>query len=327
MKVLKEQHLSTPNIKELDIAVLVPCYNEEIAVGGVVRAFQKELPWATVYVYDNNSTDKTVAVARNNNAVVRMEPLQGKGNVVRRMFADVEADIYLMVDGDGTYDAASAKKLIETLVKKRLDMVVGVRLQSEATLFRAGHYLGNKVLTKTVGGLFGNQITDMLSGYRAMTHRFVKSFPAMSGGFETETELTIHALSMKIPVAEVQTPIFERGDGSESKLKTFSDGWKILKMIIYLFKEFRPMLFFSMISVLFSLGSTVLALPIFVEFFQTGLVPRLPTAVLSASVMSLAFLSFTCGVILDSVQGARWETKRLGYLAQPSMSTSIGCEK
>nr|WP_319493604.1 glycosyltransferase [uncultured Desulfobacter sp.] len=308
---------SKPNIESLDIAVLIPCYNEEAAIGEVVQNFKKAIPWATIYVYDNNSSDRTAEIAKDNMAVVRSEPEQGKGNVVRRMFADIDADVYLMVDGDGTYDAASAGKLIETLVNEDLDMVVGTRLHSEANLFRAGHYAGNKLLTKTVGLLFGNRITDMLSGYRAMTRRFVKSFPAVSGGFETETELTIHALSMKIPATEIPTPFFERSNGSESKLNTFKDGWRILKMIIYLFKEFRPLLFFSLIFLLLAVCSIFLSVPLFIEFIHTGLVPRFPTAVLSASVMILGFLSLTCGVILDSVQGARWETKRLAYLALP----------
>jgi len=300
------------------IAVLVPCYNEAAAIGDVVASLRRALPSATVYVYDNNSTDDTVERARRAGAHVRRESIQGKGNVVRRMFADLDADIYVMVDGDGTYDAASAPRLVERLVSENIDMVVGTRLHSEKSLFRPGHHAGNKVLTQFVAALFGNRVTDMLSGYRVMSRRFVKSFPALSDGFETETELTIHALSMKVPVGEVATPFFERSAGSSSKLSTFKDGWRILKMIIYLFKEIRPLLFFSLIFALLAVLSLALATPVFVEYVRTGLVPRFPTAILAASTMLLAFLSLTCGIILDSVRGARWEAKRLAYLAQPA---------
>jgi glycosyltransferase involved in cell wall biosynthesis len=309
--------ISTPHVEEPVVAVLVPCYNEEAAINDVVATFRKALPAATVYVYDNNSNDRTVEVAKRAGAVVRSEPLQGKGNVVRRMFSDIDADIYLMVDGDGTYDAASAGKLIDALVTQHLDMVVGTRLHSDKTLFRPGHHVGNKVLTEFVGALFGKRVTDMLSGYRAMTRRFVKSFPALAGGFETETELTIHALSMRVPMDEVPMPFFERSEGSLSKLSTFKDGWRILKMIIYLFKEIRPMLFFSMIFAFLTALSLILVTPVLVEYSKTGLVPRFPTAILAASTMLLAFLCLTSGIILDSVRGARWEAKRLAYLAQP----------
>lgn len=317
---MKSNGKETLTVADLDArtAVLIPCFNEEESIAKVVTDFRQTLPDAAIYVYDNNSTDRTSDLARRAGAIVRTERAQGKGNVVRRMFSDIEADIYVIVDGDGTYDAASAQALINALITEHMDMVIGTRLHSSKDLFRRGHRFGNKLLTRTVGFLFGKKIIDMLSGYRAMTRRFVKSFPALSRGFETETELTIHALSMKVPILEIETPYYERYGGTASKLSTYKDGLRILKMIIYFFKEIRPALFFTLIFAILVLFSIGFGIPLLIEYIKTGLVPRLPTAVLSASLMLLAFLSLTCGIILDSVKGGRWEAKRLAYLAQPS---------
>ena len=299
------------------IAVLVPCHNEEASVADVVRGFRRSLPGATVYVYDNNSSDRTAERAREAGAVVRREPLQGKGNVVRRMFADVEADVYVMVDGDGTYDAGAAPEMVARLLDAQLDMVVGTRLESRGgELFRPLHRLGNQAITTLVGKLFGKRFTDILSGYRVFTRRFVKSFPGLTAGFEIETELTIHALLLKMPVAEVASPYGARS-GSESKLSTFRDGFRILRMIVYFFKEIRPLAFFSIIGALLALASIALSYPVFVTYLETGLVPRFPTAILSTGIMLLAFLSFVCGLILNSLAAARWEAKRALYLSIP----------
>ena len=299
----------------MTIAVLIPCYNEEHAITQVVRDFRTALPEAAIHVYDNNSSDRTVALARAAGAIVRHEPLQGKGNVVRRMFSDVEADIYVMVDGDATYHAASAPAMIARLVDDNLDMVVGGRLHSEeAGAFRAGHQLGNRLLTGVVARLFGDRVQDMLSGYRVFSRRFVKSFPAMSTGFETETELVVHALSLSMPVAEMTTPYYARPEGSVSKLNTYRDGWRILLTILKLLKRERPLALFGAIGSALSLLAVILAEPIMVTFMQTGLVPRFPTAILATGIMILAFLSLTAGVILDTVTHGRRETKRLHYL-------------
>jgi glycosyltransferase involved in cell wall biosynthesis len=303
----------------MKIAVLIPCYNEEKAIGAVVRSFRAALPTADIYVYDNNSKDRTTEVARAAGAIVRQEPLQGKGNVVRRMFADVEADIYVMTDGDETYHAPSAPIMIEKLVAENLDMVVGSRLKTDVSeAFRAGHHFGNRLLTGAVARIFGDRFRDMLSGYRVFSRRFVKSFPAISAGFETETELAVHALSLRMPVAEMETPYGARPEGSTSKLRTYRDGFRILWMIVTLFKEEKPLTFFSLAFALLALISLVLALPVLVTFFETGLVPRLPTAVLSAVVMLLGFLSLVCGFILDTVTRGRREAKRMFYLSFPA---------
>jgi glycosyltransferase involved in cell wall biosynthesis len=304
----------------MQIAVLIPCFNEERAIAMVVDGFRAVLPDAAIYVYDNNSTDQTRVVALAAGAIVRAEPLQGKGNVLRRMFADVEADLYLLVDGDGTYDAASAPRMIEKLIAERLDMVVGSRLASKSEdAFRAGHHFGNRLLTGTVSTIFGNRFHDMLSGYRVFSRRFVKSFPAVSRGFETETELAVHALSLRLPVAEVETPYGARPIGSVSKLHTYRDGVRISWMIVQLFREERPMAFFSLLFVLLFGLSLLLGIPLLVEFYQTGLVPRLPTALLATGIMLLAFLSLAAGLILDSVTRGRQENKRLAYLALPPL--------
>ena len=302
----------------LRTAVLVPCYNEEAAIAKVVADFRRTLPDAEIYVYDNNSSDKTVAVARQAGAIVRTEPLQGKGNVVRRMFADVEADIYVLVDGDDTYDAASAPKMIAALRGSTLDMVNGSRVTDIQKAYRPGHRFGNWLLSSMVSWIFGNRFSDLLSGYRVMSRRYVKSFPALSAGFETETELTVHALELRMPIAEIATPYKDRPEGSVSKLSTFKDGFRILWTIIVLVKEERPMQFFSLLALFLSLIGAALIVPIVIEFLQTGLVPRLPTAVLSMGLVILGFLSLTCGLILDTVTRGRQEMKRMRYLNIPA---------
>lgn len=300
------------------IAVLVPCYNEEVSVGGVVADFQAALPGCTVYVYDNNSVDGTADKAAAAGAVVRHEPRQGKGHVVRRMFGDVDADVYVLVDGDATYDAPSAPAMVARLLDQQLDMVVGRRVHEHAEAYRAGHQLGNRLLTGFLGRLFGRQFTDILSGYRVFSRRFVKTFPADASGFEIETELSVHALEMRAPLDEVDTPYRARLDGSESKLSTYRDGIRIAWTMLRLYESERPRRFFSIIAGMLSLVAVVLAVPIFLEFAETGLVPRLPTAVLSAMLVLLASLSFFAGAILETVTLGRREAKRLAYLAQPA---------
>lgn len=306
------------------IAVLIPCYNEETAVPKVITDFRVALPSAKIYVYDNNSRDRTVEVARAAGAIVRTEPLQGKGHVVRRMFSDIEADIYVLVDGDDTYDAASVPKMIKALMDGPLDMVNGARVTNIQKAYRRGHRFGNWMLTSMVSWIFGNRFSDMLSGYRVLSRRFVKSFPALSSGFETETELTVHALELKMPILEIATPYKDRPPGSVSKLSTFKDGFRILWTIIVLVKEERPMQFFSLFALTIALIGTALAVPIVFEFFETGLVPRLPTAILSMGLMIVAFLSLTCGLVLDTVTRGRREMKRMRYLNIPAPSAGVG---
>jgi glycosyltransferase involved in cell wall biosynthesis len=307
--------ISPPIAPTPRIAVLLPCYNEEIAIGDCVRAFRAALPQAAIYVYDNNSKDRTSAVAREAGAIVRSEPLQGKGNVVRRMFADVEADIYVMADGDNTYDATSAPAMVDRLRGENLDMVVGSRLASyENATYRRGHRTGNFLITWFVGFLFGNRFKDMLSGYRVFSRRFAKTFPALSAGFDIETELTVHTLSLNIPAAEVATAYAARPAGSVSKLNTWRDGFRILRAIVNLFRDERPLAFFSLLASVLAAASIVLVIPVVITFLQTGLVPRLPTAVLAASLMLLAFLTLVSGLILDTVSQGRREMKRLHYL-------------
>lgn len=301
-------------IDELEVAVLIPCYNEEVAIGPVVRDFKKHLPDAKIYVYDNNSSDNTVQVAKEYGAIVRNESQQGKGHVVRRMFSDIEASIYVLVDGDDTYDASSAPKLVQKLIDNHVDMVNAQRISNNDNAYRFGHQFGNQMLTGMVARIFGKRSFDMLSGYRVFSRRFVKSFPALSTGFEIETELTVHALSLNLPINEVATPYKERPEESESKLNTYQDGFRILWKIILMTKEERPFLFFSAGAIILASFSLLIAIPVIIEWLDTGLVPRLPTAVLSASVMLLAFLSFTTGLILDSVARGRREMKRLSYL-------------
>lgn len=302
---------------QLRVAVLIPCYNEEVAIGQVVSGFRAALPQAAIYVYDNNSRDRTSEVARDHGANVRIERRQGKGNVVRRMFADIDADIYVLVDGDATYEAASAPLMVQTLLDEELDMVVGCRVHTQTEAYRAGHVFGNAMLTGFVANLFGRSFSDILSGYRVFSRRFVKSFPALSKGFETETELTVHALELRMPVTEVQTPYGARPEGSASKLSTYRDGWRILRLILQLYKHERPLSFFSALAAVLALLSTGLAVPIVIEWLNTGLVPRLPTAILATGVMLLAFLFFIAGVILETVTRGRQEIKRLLYLQVP----------
>jgi glycosyltransferase involved in cell wall biosynthesis len=310
----EERHASLVMAAQRSIAVLVPCMNEEATIGDVVRDFKAALPTAAVYVYDNASTDRTFEVAREAGAVVRKEPMPGKGNVVRRMFADIEADIYVLVDGDDTYKAAEAPLLVQRLVEGQLDMVNGMRVTHIQAAYRAGHRFGNAMLTGVVAKIFGNRFKDMLSGYRVFSRRFVKSFPALSAGFEIETELTVHALSLRMPISEVETAYKDRPAGSTSKLRTYSDGVRILKTIIVLTKEERPLAFFSAVFIALAALSLVLVYPVFVTFEATGLVPRFPTAILATGIMLLGFLSLACGMILDTVTRGRRELKRLHYL-------------
>jgi len=303
------------------IAVLLPCRNEELTIGDVVRDFRKALPEATVYVYDNDSRDATADHAAQAGAVVRREPVPGKGNVVRRMFSDIDADVYVIADGDGTYDAGSARAMIDKLMAETLDMVVGARGDTGPdTAYRLGHRAGNITLTRFVGWLFGQRFSDILSGYRVFSRRFVKSFPALATGFEVETELTIHALELRMPVAEVVAPYTSRPRGSVSKLSTWQDGLRIFATIVFLFKEVRPFKFFGALFVVLALLSVTMAEPVVVEFIETGLVPRIPTAVLATGTMLLAFIALSAGVILDSVSRGRRETKRMAYLALTASS-------
>jgi len=299
------------------IAVLIPCHNEEGAIAAVVTGFRTALPQATVYVCDNNSTDKTVTVARMAGAVIRREALQGKGNVVRRMFSDIEADVYVLVDGDDTYDAAAAPAMVRRLIENRLDMVTGVRASEVATAYRPGHQTGNRLLTFMVQAVFGRGATDMLSGYRVFSRRFVKSFPALSTGFETETEFTVHALEMRMPIEEVRTLYKDRPAGTASKLRTYRDGWRILRTIIRLVKQERPLQFFGAVAAVMLLTGLDLGVPVVLEFLRTGLVPRLPTAVLATGFVLIAVVSFAAGLILEAVTHGRKEIKRLSYLAIP----------
>ncbi|HLL27966.1 MAG TPA: glycosyltransferase family 2 protein [Xanthobacteraceae bacterium] len=310
-----DQFRSTPETAARHVAVLVPCYNEETAIAQVVEQFRAALPAAAIHVYDNNSSDGTVAAARAAGATVGFEKRQGKGHVVRRMFADVEADIYVLVDGDATYDAPSAPKMIEKLVGENLDMMVGCRVGQELDAYRLGHRSGNRLLTWFVTEVFGSSFTDILSGYRVFSRRFVKSFPALSTGFEIETELTIHALELGMPAGEVQTPYYARPEGSASKLNTWRDGLRILWTILSLYRGERPLRFFSIIAILLAALSIILAIPVIVTFLEQGLVPRLPTAILSTALMLLACLAFTSGLVLDTVTRGRRELKRLAYLS------------
>ncbi|HEX2826111.1 MAG TPA: glycosyltransferase family 2 protein [Burkholderiales bacterium] len=299
------------------VAVIIPCYNEAAAIARVVRDFRAALPCADVVVYDNNSRDDTARLAREAGAQVFAEPLQGKGHVIRRMFADVDADVYVLVDGDDTYDAAAAPAMVDKLLAERLDLVNGRRRETDAQNWRRGHRWGNRVLTGMAKRLFGDRLDDMLSGYKIFSRRYVKSFPALSTGFEIETELTIHALEMNMPIAEVDTAYRNRPEGSVSKLNTFRDGLRIVAMIARLLKEVRPLAFFSTIAALLGAAALFLAVPLATEYLETGLVPRLPTAVLVTGMMIVAALSFTCGVLLDSVARSRREIKRLHYLGIP----------
>ncbi|WP_439364353.1 glycosyltransferase family 2 protein [Bradyrhizobium sp. DASA03005] len=306
------------------IAVLVPCYNEEAAVATVVADFRKALPSAQIYVYDNNSRDRTAEVAREAGAIVRSERRQGKGHVVRRMFADVEADVYVLVDGDATYDAPSAPRMIDRLLDDHLDMVVGLRVDQVQAAYRLGHRTGNRMLTGFLSSTFGHAFKDILSGYRVFSRRFVKSFPVLSDGFEIETELAVYALELSLPVAEVETPYYARPEGSFSKLNTWRDGFRILGTMLKLYRSERPLRFFTVIGILLALASIILAIPIVITFIETGLVPRLPTAVLSMGLMIMALLSVSSGLVLDTVTRGRREMKMLTYLSQPASNRDAG---
>src|ERR1700758_859201 len=299
------------------IAVLVPCFNEEAAVATVVGDFARVLPLAKIYVYDNNSTDRTIEVARAAGATVRAERRQGKGHVVRRMFADIDADIYVLVDGDATYDASSAPRMIQKLLDEHLDMVVGLRVDQNNAAYRIGHRTGNLMLTRFLADVFGQAFKDILSGYRVFSRRFVKSFPILSGGFEIETELSVHALELALPVAEIETPYYARPEGSFSKLNTWRAGFRILATMLKLYRTEKPLRFFTAIGIFLALISVGLAIPIFVTYLEEGLVPRLPTAILSTGLMIVAILSMASGLVLDTVTRGRREMKLLAYLSQP----------
>jgi glycosyltransferase involved in cell wall biosynthesis len=300
------------------IAILLPCYNEEIAIGQTVADFLAVLPEATIYVYDNNSSDNTVEIARAAGAVVRTERMQGKGNVVRRMFADIDADVYVMADGDATYEAAAAPALVARLIDEQLDMVVGARKSEIEQAYRRGHRFGNAMLTGMLTQVFGRSFTDILSGYRVFSRRFVKSFPVLSAGFEIETEISVHALELKMPTAEVVTAYAARPEGSVSKLSTYSDGWRILRTIAMLARFERPLAFFGFVGAVFAFMAIFLSVPLVLTYLDTGLVPRFPTAILATGLVILAFLNFFTGLILDTVVRGRREVRRLAYLQYPA---------
>ena len=312
------------DINAYNIAVLLPCHNEALTIADTVKAFKAVLPNSKIYVYDNNSNDSTAEIAKQHGAIIGFEPNQGKGNVVRRMFADIEADLYVLADGDNTCDASKANEMIVKLLSLRLDVVVGSRLlnKNNEIIYRRGHYFGNKLSSSIVSIFFGRNFTDILSGYRVFSRRFVKSFPAKSRKFDIESELTIHALEQRLPMAEIYTYNSIRPEGSSSKLRTYNDGIHILWRIIVLLKIIRPMLFFSTIGVIFALISIGIFLPVLITFFQTDLIPRLPTAILSTGIMLVAISCFVCGIILDNVSESRKEINRLFYLSLPYLNSN-----
>ena len=309
-------------VDSLRIAVILPCYNEEAAIAETIAGFRSALPSATIYVYDNNSSDRTVELAHAAGAVVRTERQQGKGHVVRRMFADIDADIYVMADGDLTYDPKSAPDMVRILAEDQLDMVVGTRQHEVADAYRGGHVIGNRLFTGLLARLFGRSFTDIFSGYRVFSRRFVKSFPALSQGFEIETEISVHALELRMPVGEVITNYGARPEGSASKLSTYRDGWRILKTIGTLYRIERPVLFYGSFAVLLILAAIILAVPLLLTYLDTGLVPRFPTAILATGLIIIAVLSFFAGLILDTVTRGRREMRRLAYLAYPAPSVT-----
>jgi len=297
------------------IAVLLPCYNEEAAIGATVAGFRAALPDATVYVYDNNSIDRTRAIAAEAGAIVRTERQQGKGHVVMRMFADVDADVYVMADGDLTYDPTAAPAMVDMLISEQLDMVVGTRRHEESHAYRGGHIIGNRIFTGLLAGLFGRTFSDIFSGYRVFSRRFVKSFPVISSGFEIETEISVHALELKMPVGELETAYAARPEGSQSKLSTYSDGWRILRTIMTLYRVERPALYYGLVGALLTAIALALAAPLVVTYVHTGLVPRFPTAILVTGIMIIAVLCFFAGLILDTVTRGRRELRRTAYLS------------
>ncbi|GAB3753923.1 glycosyltransferase [Lysobacter olei] len=303
---------STPRV-----AILVPCFNEAVTIGRVIAEFRHTLPQAEIFVGDNNSTDDTAQLAHESGARVSRVVLQGKGNVVRRQFADIEADVYVLVDGDATYSAACAPKLVQAVLQGS-DMVVGIRQANQDNAYRPGHAWGNRALTGFLSWLFGRPCRDILSGYRAFSRRYVKSFPAEASGFEIETELTVHALELRVPVAEVTTPYGERPEGSASKLNTWRDGFRILRTMLKLFSTERPIAFYGSVAGLLATSSVALGIPLLLTYLQTGLVPRIPTAILAASLMTLSVLSLLAGIILHAVAKGRREIKALAYLRVPS---------
>ena len=303
------------SVAPVRIAVLLPCYNEEAAIAATVAGFRAALPGATIYVYDNNSRDRTREIAAEAGAIVRTESQQGKGHVVRRMFADIDADVYVMADGDLTYDPRAARAMVDLLVADQLDMVVGTRKHEEKQAYRGGHVLGNKLFTGLLAGLFGRSFSDIFSGYRVFSRRFVKSFPVLSSGFEIETEISVHALELRMPVGEIETVYAARPEGSESKLSTWSDGWRILKTIVTLYRIERPVLFYGSIGALLVALAIVLAVPLAITYVNTGLVPRFPTAILVTGIIIVAVLCFFAGLILDTVTRGRREVRRLAYLS------------
>jgi glycosyltransferase involved in cell wall biosynthesis len=305
--------LNQPNKPK--IAVLLPCYNEEAAIAATVAGFRAALPSATVYVYDNNSRDRTREIAAEAGAIVRSERQQGKGHVVRRMFADIDADVYVMADGDLTYDPKAAPAMVDALFADQLDMVVGTRRHEQETAYRGGHVLGNRIFTGLLARLFGRSFSDIFSGYRVFSRRFVKSFPVLSEGFEIETEMSVHALELRMPVGEVETSYGTRPEGSQSKLSTYSDGWRILKTIVTLYRVERPTLFYGGLGLLLLIAAIILAIPLVVTYAQTGLVPRFPTAILVTGMTIVAVLCFFAGLILDTVTRGRREVRRLAYLS------------
>jgi glycosyltransferase involved in cell wall biosynthesis len=300
------------------IAVILPCYNEEAAIAETVAGFRAALPGATIYVYDNNSRDRTIELARGAGAVVRTERQQGKGHVVRRMFADIDADIYVMADGDLTYDPKAAPEMVRMLVDEQYDMVVGTRQHEAVEAYRGGHVIGNRLFTGLLARLFGRSFTDIFSGYRVFSRRFVKSFPVLSEGFEIETEISVHALELRMPVGEMVTAYGARPEGSASKLSTYRDGWRILKTIGTLYRIERPVLFYGGIGALLLVAAIILAVPLLLTYLDTGLVPRFPTAILVTGMVVIAVLSFFAGLILDTVTRGRREMRRLAYLAYPA---------
>ncbi len=297
------------------IAVLIPCYNEEATIAATVKGFRAALPGAAVYVYDNNSSDRTKATAAKAGAIVRSEGQQGKGHVVRRMFADIDADVYVMADGDLTYDPKAAPDMVAMLLAEQLDMVVGTRKHEEKEAYRGGHVLGNRLFTGLLAGLFGRSFNDIFSGYRVFSRRFVKSFPVLSSGFEIETEMSVHALELRMPVGEVETRYLARPEGSESKLSTFGDGWRILKTIGTLYRVERPVLFYGTVAVLLLVAALLLSIPLVITYLHTHLVPRVPTAILVTGMVIVAVLCFFAGLILDTVTRGRREMRRLAYLS------------